>query len=203
MLIKKKPMSIFQKVFYLISFIFLLGSFIYLGTKDFSIPKKKLTDQEAFAEEYHITTSNIYNYHTSKEILEQIEDGSAVIFMAYPENKWSLFYADLLNQIAKECGLKEIYYYNFKNDRSNNNHYYESIVKKLHSYLPNNDYQNINIYAPTLIIVKNGQIIYFDDETSIVRGNEEVDLYWTAEKIAKKKNEISSYIYAYLGETNE
>ncbi len=202
MKVKKSPMVWYQKLFYIISFLFLIGAFMYLGTKDFNTQNKKLTPQESFTEEYGITTNNVYIYKNAKEILETINTGSGIIFMAYKENKWSSIIADLLNEVAKEEGIKEIYYYNFKKDRSNNNHHYENIVKLLTPYLKVLDSETTNIYAPTVLIIKNGEIQYFDDETSIVRGDTSIENYWSSKKKIEKKAEYKKEIEKYLGEEN-
>ena len=118
--------------------------------------------------------------------------------MAFPENKWSSKYAEILNDTAERLGIKEIYYYNFKNDRSNNNHYYENIVKELSSYVPYLDNDNSDIYAPTLIGVKDGNIVFYDDETSIIHGDVSIDDYWTNDKIASKMVNLGILLQKYL-----
>ncbi len=200
MKVKKKPMSLLQKTFYVISFAFLIVAFIYLGTKNYNVPLKKMSDQESFNLEYEIIGDNVFKYKSAKEILNVLDAGSAVIFMAYPENTWSKVYAKLLNDVANNNRLEEIYYYNFRLDRSNNNHYYESIVEKVHSYLPVFDFKNDNLYAPTLLIVKDGSILYYDDETAIVRGKEDVDSYWSNDKKKEKIVELNSQIQKFMME---
>ena len=56
-----------------------------------------------------------------------------------------------------------------------------------------------NIYAPTFLIVKNGEIIYYDNETSIMKKSDSIKEYWTSEKVKEKKEEITSVIKKYLG----
>lgn len=198
MKVNKKPMSVWQKIFYLLSFIFLIGAFIYLGTKNFDTPPRKLTDQEAFTKEYKITKDNLYIYKSGQEVLEILNTGSGIIFMGYSENKWSSIIAEVLNEVASNLGLKELYYYNFKKDRSNNNSYYENIVNQLKPFLPILDNDVVNIYAPAVLIVKNGEIIYFDDETSIMRGEKNISEYWTVEKKHLKKEEYQQALQKFL-----
>ncbi len=203
MKVKKAPMPLWQKVFYILSFVFLVGAFIYLGTKDYNAPIKKMTDQESFTKEFGITSDNIFDYKTGKEILETINTGTAVIFFGFPENEWSRPYAEILNEVAKYYGIKEIYYYNFKNDRNANNSYYENIVNKLSSFLPVLDNGTKNIYAPTVIFVKNGEIIFYDDETSISHGDITVADYWTKEKENEKKVTLGVYFQKFIEDSNE
>ena len=203
MKVKKKPMPMWQKIFYVISFIFLIWAFIYLGTKNYNAPQRELTEFESFTKEYGITSQNVFKYTTAKEVLEMMNTKEALIFMAFPENKWSSKYAEILNDTAERLGIKEIYYYNFKNDRSNNNHYYENIVKELSSYVPYLDNDNSDIYAPTLIGVKDGNIVFYDDETSIIHGDVSIDDYWTNDKIASKMVNLGILLQKYLGEDDE
>lgn len=203
MKVKKAPMAMWQKIFYIFSFVFLVGAFIYLGTKNYNAPIRKLTDQESFTKEFGITSDNIYDYKTAKEILETMNTGTAVIFFAFPENEWSHNYAEILNEVAKYYSLKEIYYYNFKNDRSVNNSYYENIVSQLDSYLPVLDNGTKDLYAPTVVFVKNGEILFYDDETSITHGDITVSDYWTKEKENEKKVALGVYFQKFIEEDNE
>ena len=197
---EKPPMPWFQKVFYVISFIFLFAAFIYLGTKNYNAPIRKLSDQESFTQEYGITSDNIYVYKTSQEVLELLNTGSGIIFFAFPENEWSHVYADLLNEVGKSYGIDEIWYYNFYKDRNNNNYYYNKIVRILNAYVPVTDTGEKDLYAPSFVIVREGEIIGYDDETSIVSGDVTVDDYWTMEKQQKKKVELGVLFQKYLSE---
>ena len=203
MKVKKTPMPLFQKIVYIASAIFMFVAFIYLGTKDYNVPVKDFNDQENFTKDFGITNENIYDYKTASEILEIMNTGTGVIFFAFPENEWSHTYASLLNDVAKYYGLNEIYYYNFFNDRIMNNSYYENIVKKLNAYLPVLDNGTRNIYAPSMIMVKNGEIIAYDDETSILHGDVTVDDYWTYERQENKRVQLGVYFEKFLEEENE
>ena len=203
MKVKKTPMPLFQKIVYIASAIFMFVAFIYLGTKDYNVPVKDFNDQENSTKDFGITNENIYDYKTASEILEIMNTGTGVIFFAFPENVWSHTYASLLNDVAKYYGLNEIYYYNFFNDRIMNNSYYENIVKKLNAYLPVLDNGTRNIYAPSMIMVKNGEIIAYDDETSILHGDVTVDDYWTYERQENKRVQLGVYFEKFLEEENE
>lgn len=188
---EKKPMPLFQKIFYIISFIFLIWAFIYLGTKNYNAPIKKLSDAESFTKEFGITSDNRFKYKNAKETLELLNTGTGVIFFSFPDNEWSYNYAEMLNDVAKDNNEEFIYYYNFKNDRSNRNYYYTNIVKILESYVPTTDTGDKNIYAPSVVFVKDGVIVGYDDETSIMKGDTSVNNYWTNEKIISKKTNFN------------
>ena len=194
----KKKMNIYQKVFYIISFIIMIIAFILLGTHTYDKKEDNISDALKFTKEFGIEENNIYIYKSRSEILECLNNGSALIFMAF-DNDWSRYYADLLNEVAKSENIKEIYYYNFYRDRENNNNYYENIVEHLKSYTTILDDESIDIYSPTLVIVKNGNIIFFDNETSIMNGEHTLKEYWTNDRVKMKKENIRSAIRLFKG----
>ena len=79
-------------------------------------------------------------------------------------------------------------------DRTKNSKLYRQIENKLSDYLYELDTGVVRLSTPALILVKNGNIVYFDDETSIERNNITPDYYWSEEKVNSFKNRISSYL---------
>ena len=69
----------------------------------------------------------------------------------------------IINKIAKQKKLEKIYYFNIKKDREDNTKLYQKTVKLLGDNLRYDDEGNRRIYAPSLIAVKNGIIVGFDD----------------------------------------
>ena len=199
MKVNKPNMSIWQKVFYIISFILLIVAFIYLGTKNYDNDNKKISDSEKFTLEFGVPQNNVFKYKKNREILETLNTGSAIIFMAFPENDWSRYYASILNEVTIKQNISEIYFYNFYEDRINGNYYYENIADYLASYTTILDDDTRNIYSPTLVIVKNGNVIYFDNETSVMNGEHTIKEYWTNEKKKLKSEEITNAIKIFKG----
>lgn len=200
---KRPPMPWYQKTFYILSFVFLISAFIYLGTKNYNAPIKKMTDHESFTQEFGITNENLFIYKNAKEVLELFNTGTGIVFFAFPENEWSSSYADILNDAAKSLNIENIWYYNFKSDRANNNHYYRNIVKQLSHYLPILDTGDANLYAPTVVFVKNGVVVGYDNETAIVNGDVTVNDYWTRTNQFVKKQALETLIRDYLGVSDE
>lgn len=181
-----------------ILFILIIVAFIYIGTKDFST--KVIVDNEKFDQEYHnVSSDNVFVYASSQEVYTMLKNGSGIIFMGYPENKWSGYYANLLNETAKSSGIKEILYYNFYNDRKMKNATYQSIVLNLVEYLPMLDDGTHNIYAPTLIIVKNGHVIAYDNETALNVGTINPENYWDEYHMSSKIASFQKMFNKYLG----
>ena len=119
--------------------------------------------------------------------------------MGFPDNLWSGYYAELLNEIVMANDLKKIYYYNFKADREIKNNTYLAIVEKLKDYLYITDTNINNLYAPSIIIVKDGKVIYYDDEISRIRGNVSPEEYFTD----YKRNLFMANISNALSDFNE
>ena len=178
-----------KKVLQGILFISIIIAFIFIGTRNFE--DNKVVDNEKFDQEYtNVSKDNVFVYQNATEIYNRFRNGSFILFMGYPENIWSGYYANIVNEAAKEAGVKEIYYYNFKNDRDDKNGTYQSIVLKLASYLPVIDDGEQNIYAPTLVVVKDGKVINYNNDTAINIGRLNPEEYWTDLKIASKKSEL-------------
>lgn len=166
-----------RKIISFFLFIVMLWLFIYLGTKDYSIA---VTDNVTFANEYKdISKNNLFVYAKEYEILDILNGKSGIIFMGFPSNIWSHYYADYLNEICKLNAIDKIYYYDFKKDREINNREYLSIVNKLADYLYVSDTLNMDLFAPTILIVKNGEILYFDDSIRELKGKHTPEEYFT------------------------
>ena len=188
----KKVKSVLQGIL----FILIIIAFIYVGTKDFNI--EVTVDNERFDQEYaNVSKENVFKYANAVDIYSSLKN-SAVIFMGFPQNKWSGYYANILNEAAKDAGIKEILYYDFYEDRENRNGTYQSIVLSLTNYLVTLDDGTEEIYAPTLVIVKNGKVIAFDNETAFTKGNITPEVYWDEYQSGIKYNNFKIMFQEYL-----
>ena len=185
--------QIIRGIIYFVLFSILIGAFIYLGEKDFK-NETVLTDQERFAQEYEIDKDNVFEYIYAKSVIDILNNKTGIIFLGFSSNDWSKYYVKYLNEVIKENNVKKVYYYDLQKDRTKNNKYYRQIETKLSDYLYELDTGVVRLSTPALIIVKNGNIMYFDDETSIERNNITPDYYWNEEKVNNFKSRISSYI---------
>lgn len=179
----------------------LLILLIFLGKKDYNVDKTK--DNKRFDKEYSmVNKENVFKYTDEEEVLNILKT-NGIIFMAFKENEWSNYYAKLLNEAAKTTGVKEIYYYNFLLDRNKKSVDYKKITELLKNYLKKNDLGEINLNAPCLIVVKDGNINAYDDETSEVLGNETPESYWTDEKMIQKLEQFKIIFTSFLGGTTD
>lgn len=177
LVISMKNKRIVKKITTLLLFVVMIILFIHFGTKEYNI---KVKDNVKFSNEYKdISKNNIFVYAKEHEILDILNGKSGIIFMGFSSNIWSHYYADYLNEVAIINEIDKIYYYDFKKDRQMNNQTYLNIVNKLQDYLYSTDTGSFDVSAPTIIVVKDGKIIYFDDEVSRIKGNISPEEYFT------------------------
>ena len=80
-----------------ILFILIILGFIYVGTRDFT--KKVVVDNEKFDQDYvNVSKDNVFKYVNAQDVYTRIRSGDAIIFMGFPQNKWSGYYANVLNE---------------------------------------------------------------------------------------------------------
>lgn len=185
-----------KKIISGIILVILLAGFIVLGTKEY---KQKETDNVTFSNEYQeIDENNVYTYTNATKVLTTLRNGDGIIFFGFKSNVWAGYYANILNSIAMSLGVEEIYYYDFLEDRKNHNGTYESIVNILEPYLTVLDDGTKNIYSPSFVVVRNGEILAYNDDTAFNRGNITPDKYWTESKINEEKNKLYNLVSLYL-----
>ena len=155
----------------------------------------KITDALKFAEEYTLVPDdNVFVYSDVDEIIDILENGTGVVYLGFPECQWCDQYVVYLNEVAKENGILEIHYYNIREDRSNNTENYQKIVALLEDYLEDDEDGNPRIYVPAVIFMNNGEIVGFDDETSLDTDDASTPReYWTGERVANLKTRLSGY----------
>ncbi len=155
----------------------------------------KETDAQKFEEEYtKLEEDNLFVYRTSDEIIKILEKGTGIIYLGFPECKWCQAYVPMLNEVAKEQKVSEIYYLNIKNDRSENTDSYKKIVFLLKEFLNFDNEGNERIFVPSVTVVKDGKIIGYNDETSMISGDINPKDYWTPEKKLELNKTLSNMI---------
>lgn len=187
---KKKRIMILVSVIIL----FMIGvvSLVLFLKKD----KKTVSDMEKFSAEYHeVAKNNVFVYRNIDEIINILEKGTGIVYLGFPECKWCQKYTKYLNEVAMDLGISKIYYYNIREDRKLNTENYQKIVSILENYLQNDEEGNKRIYVPSVIALKKGEIVGFDDETSWdTKGFETPDEYWNTDEVNDLKEKLEKMI---------
>lgn len=187
---KKKRIMILVSVIIL----FMIGvvSLVLFLKKD----KKTVSDMEKFSAEYHeVAKNNVFVYRNIDEIINILEKGTGIVYLGFPECKWCQRYTKYLNEIAMDMGISKIYYYNIREDRKLNTENYQKIVSILENYLQNDEEGNKRIYVPSVIALKKGEIVGFDDETAWdTKGFETPDEYWNTDEVKELKEKLEKMI---------
>lgn len=199
-MVKENKIWLFKSVKHMIVsiilFIILLLGFIYVGKMEFKTDEP--TESEKFVIEHEqVPDDHLFSYVNSQDAYSRIKS-SNVIMLFGVDSDWVGHYARIVDEAAKEVGIDKIYYYDITQDREDNNATYESITNYLDDYLLTMDNGKRNIYGPTFIIKKEGKIIYYDDETSFIRGKKSADDYWTKEVMEKQKISIKTAMEDYM-----
>lgn len=178
----------------------LICCFIYLGKQNYG---DNTPDNIKISREFTtINEDNVYVYGDNKSVYETITKGTGIILCGFSVNKWTSYYINYLNEVAKENEIDKIIYYDFYDDRKENIANYELILESLDKYITKTDTNSKDLYAPTLIIVKEGKIIYYDDSTSFTKGLMRPEDYWTVNQIGTFKATLNEVLKTYLGVSN-
>lgn len=184
-----------QMIVYLIIFIFLIGMFIYLGSIDYN---EKVSDNIRFSNDFSLVPEdNVFKYVNAGEVRKVVSGNKGIVLFG-TKNEWVEYYAFIINKVAKEMEIKEVYYYDFIKNRNDNNGTYEDIVEKLSNYVTYNDRGRAEIYAPTLLIASDKEILYFDATTSFVKGKVTPSVYWNTFTQNEKELELKAIFQKYI-----
>ena len=157
------------------SLLVLIGAYIFLVK-----PNQEKTDAIKFSQEYNLEDKeNVFVYKSSEEIIKILENGTGVVYLGFPECPWCMEYVKHLNESAKENNVSKIYYKNILNERKENTKEYQKMVELINDYLQYDEEGNKRIYVPAVIVVNNGVIVGFDDETAWdTKGFQTPGEYW-------------------------
>ncbi len=187
-----------QMITYLIIFVVFIILFIILGTRNYD---DALSDNLKFHEDFPgVIKDNIYEYINARDLNVLLnENTSAVFLFGSSQNKWTEASANILNEVAMDNDIEQIFYYDFFDDRVVNNGNYEQIVEKLSSHLYVNDYGKQELNAPLIVVMLDGKVIFTDDSTAFVRGNIDPDVYWNEYNTNELKNKLDVVFKSYNG----
>ncbi|MFI3260407.1 MAG: hypothetical protein R3Y13_01675 [bacterium] len=186
-----------HKMFSIAALVIMIGAFIYLGAVNFD---DNISDAEKISKEFSsIGDDNVFVYTDAKEIISLL-DGYTIVLFGSSKNEYTEDYARIVNEAAKEFGIKKVLYYDFFSDRSNNNGNYELLLEELNPYLVKNDMGNAELYAPTLLVVKDGFVEYINQELNFTVGGTSSEEYWTNLREGLFKTTLLEVFKSFVGE---
>jgi len=168
--------------------------------------EKDISDAAKFAEEYtNVEEDNVFLYRNADEIIRILENGTGVVYLGFPECKWCQKYVTYLNEAAKENDITRIYYFDILDARSKNTSEYQQIVSLLEEYLEYDEEGNKRVFVPAVIVVDKGEIVGFDDETSLdTHDLDDPEEYWTEEEVNDLMSRLATmFDYVNDGTCNE
>ena len=168
--------------------------------------EEDISDAAKFAEEYtNVEEDNVFLYRNADEIIRILENGTGVVYLGFPECKWCQKYVTYLNEAAKENDITRIYYFDILDARSKNTSEYQQIVSLLEEYLEYDEEGNKRVFVPAIIVVDKGEIVGFDDETSLdTHDLDDPEEYWTEEEVNDLMSRLATmFDYVNDGTCNE
>lgn len=181
-----------KKIMIIIGIVLVIGLGVF-GYFYFNKEKNTNVDGKRFAEEYtSVTEDNVFVYRSIEEVINILEHGTGVVYLGFPECPWCSAYVPYLNEVAKKAGADKVYYFNILNDRKDNTDNYKKLVDILKDYLKFDEEGNKRIYAPSVIAVKDGEIVGFDDESAWdTKGYKTPEEYWENEDLEGLKDRLT------------
>lgn len=189
-----KTKNILKKIIYLVLFALMIFAFIYLSEKYKDNSKEEVKTINNYYKEITNETFKVVN---GTKLINIIKNGKNIIFVGSQTSIWSSQYIQQLNTIANDLNLNEIYYYDINNDKAQKNSNYYEIRELLAGYLTSTDGSENNLLAPSLYIIENGKVLYYNTETVAMKNTTSIEEYWTDEQKTNFKNEIKNAINKY------
>ena len=176
----------------------------------------KNSDATKFYSEYgsvsDIKENNLYKYASKEQVLNILDHDTGVIYFGYSTCTWCKSMVSVLNDAASEAEVKEINYYDIKNDRdelvlNENNEritekqgtaFYRELLKELDDVLSpyllkdsegkEVDTEEKRIYVPLVVFVKEGEAVFAHQNT--IESQDD-----PMKKLTKKEEEELKAIY--------
>ncbi len=157
------------------------------------------SDAKRFIKEYpSVGENNVFVYKSIDEIIEILEKGTGIVYLGFPECPWCQAYVKYLDEVARENGLKEVYYFDIREDRKNNSEKYQKIVSLLEGNLLYDNDGKPRIYVPDVTGVVNGSIVGHNNETSVIEGSTP-ESYWSDDRVANLKAVLKDMVMKVMG----
>ena len=189
-----KVKGIIRKIIYAIIFATMIFSFIYLGNKYAGNSEVKVLDINDY---YKNIQKENFEVIKGRKFISLFSKGKHIILIGNSKSEYSKKYIEEVNKIITDLELKEIYYYDIINDKAQANSNYYELVELLDGYLTTTDSSDKNLLSPSLYIIDNGKVKYYNTDTSAMKNTDTAKDYWTLEQKTIFYNELTDSINKY------
>ena len=187
--------KIVRKIVYFVLFAVLIVGFVYLGEKYKDNSKVKIYTIEDY---YPDIDCDLFEAVSGSKLINILKDNNShLILVGSSKSVYSQKYIIEIKNIVEELNVDKVIYYDSYNDKSQKNSNYYEIRKLLEGYLTVTDGSEKNLLAPSFYVIKNGEIKYYNTETSAMKNSDNPDKYWTEEKEIEFSSEITEAINKY------
>lgn len=189
-----KTKSIIRKIIYGFLFLIMIIAFIFLSEKYADNSKEKIM---TISDYYSQITNDKYEVIRGTKLISLLDTGKHIIFIGSSTSQYANKYIEELETVLKQTNIDKIYYYDINNDKSQKNSNYYKIRELLSGSLITTDGSHNNLLAPSLYIVEDGEVKYYNIETVAMKNTDTIEKYWTPEKETEFIGEITEAINKY------
>ena len=169
-------------------------AFVYLSEKYASNSEPKIY---TITDYYADNTNSYYEVVSGNKMINLLRNGHNIIFIGSSSSKYSQKYIEEIDKIFNNLKIDKVYYYDLNNDKYQQNSNYYKIRELLNGYLTTTDDSDNNLLAPSLYIVNNGTVEYYNTETSTMKNTADVESYWSYEQELIFQGEVTNAINKY------
>lgn len=195
---KEKTLSIIRKIIYLLMFALVIFGFVYLSNKY----ENKDTEVKYITDYYKDLKSEKYEVINGTQMINYVKRGKNIIIIGSETSEWSKKLMTIVDPIFDTFGIDKVYYYDINNDKAQKNSNYYKIKELLKGSLTTTDGSNSNLLAPSIYIVDNGKILYYNTDTVAMKNTIEIDEYWNEENLINFQIEFEQALVNYYLNNN-
>ena len=146
---------------------------------------------------YSDIDNDVFEVVNGTKLINVIRNGKSIILIGSKTSAWSSYYIKLINEMIDVMSIDKVYYYDINNDKVLLNSNYYEILQLLDGYLLSTDNSTNNLFAPSLYIIENGRVLYYNVDTAVMKNTLNPSDYWTEENINSFNKEIEDAINKY------
>ncbi len=191
---KPKTKSIIRKIIYIILFLIMAVAFVYLSEKYSNNSEKKVF---VISDYYANNQNKYYEVVTGTKMISLIRNGKNIIFIGDSNSPYSQKYIEEIDKIFNNLKIDKVYYYDLNNDKSQQNSNYYEIRELLEGNLTTTDSDDSNLLAPSLYIINNGKVLYYNTDTVAMKNTVTIESYWSNEQELIFQGEITNALNKY------